>query len=140
MTDTSTSNGSGEAYVTEFVVVNITDSISITPVGYGDRGGEPVSEQLVTIPQHIHQVPFVAGAAGHIVAAMSQAVVGPSSALEAQDTVRRLWQVRELAGRTSRATSRARRYGRVRLLPGDGPVDEKRPIARGLAERGYSSR
>jgi hypothetical protein len=58
-----------------------------------------VSEQPVTIREHIHQALLAAGPVGLTMPALAEAVAGPWSAREVQDTVRRLWDVGELARR-----------------------------------------
>jgi hypothetical protein len=58
-----------------------------------------VSEQPVTIREHIHGALLAAGPVGLTMAALAEAIVGSWSAREVQDTVRRLWEVEELARR-----------------------------------------
>ncbi|HET6868104.1 MAG TPA: hypothetical protein VFH80_19480 [Solirubrobacteraceae bacterium] len=58
-----------------------------------------MSEQPVTIREHIHQALLAAGPVGLTMAALAEAIVGPWSARDVQDTVRRLWDVGELARR-----------------------------------------
>jgi hypothetical protein len=58
-----------------------------------------VSEQPVTIREHIHRALLAAGPVGLTMAALGETVIGPWSPREAQDTVRRLWQLGELARR-----------------------------------------
>ena len=58
-----------------------------------------MSEQPVTIREHVHQALLAAGPVGLAMAALAEAVAGPWSAAEVQEAVRRLWQVGELARR-----------------------------------------
>jgi hypothetical protein len=58
-----------------------------------------VSEQPVTIREHIHHALLAAGPVGLTMAALVEAVAGPWSPSEVKDSVRRLWQVGELARR-----------------------------------------
>ena len=67
--------------------------------GHADRGDGPVSDQPVTIREHIHQALLAAGPVGLTVAALAEAITGPWGANEVQDSVRRLWEVGELARR-----------------------------------------
>lgn len=57
------------------------------------------SERPITIRQHMHQALLAAGPVGLNMAALTEAVAGPWTGREVQDTVRRLWQVGELARR-----------------------------------------
>jgi len=58
-----------------------------------------VSEQPVTIREHIRQALLAAGPVGLTMAALEDAVAGPWSPAEVKATVRRLWQVGELTRR-----------------------------------------
>jgi hypothetical protein len=58
-----------------------------------------VSDQPVTIREHIHQALLAAGPVGLTMAVLAEAVAGPWRPREVQETVRRLWQVGELARR-----------------------------------------
>jgi hypothetical protein len=58
-----------------------------------------VSDQPVTIREHLHQALLAAGPVGLTMAALVEAVAGPWSPSEVKDSVRRLWQVGELARR-----------------------------------------
>lgn len=58
-----------------------------------------MSEQPVTIREHIQAGLLAAGPVGLTMAALAEAIVGPWSPREVQDTVRRLWEVGELARR-----------------------------------------
>jgi hypothetical protein len=58
-----------------------------------------VSEQPVTIREHIREALLAAGPVGLTMPAVVEAVCGPWTAREVQNTVRRLWQVGELARR-----------------------------------------
>ena len=58
-----------------------------------------MSDQPVTIREHIHQALLAAGPVGLTMAAFADAVAGPWRPQEVQETVRRLWQVGELARR-----------------------------------------
>jgi hypothetical protein len=58
-----------------------------------------VSDQPVTIREHIHQALLAAGPVGLTMAVLAEAVAGPWRPQEVQETVRRLWHVGELARR-----------------------------------------
>ena len=58
-----------------------------------------MSDRPVTIREHIHQALLAAGPVGLTMAALVEAVAGPWSPSEVKDSVRRLWQVGELARR-----------------------------------------
>ena len=58
-----------------------------------------MSDKPVTIREHIHQALLAAGPVGLTMAALAEAVAGPWSPAQVKDTVRRLWQVGELARR-----------------------------------------
>jgi hypothetical protein len=58
-----------------------------------------VSDQPVTIREHLHHALLAAGPVGLTMAALAEAVAGPWSPAEVKDAVRRLWQVGELARR-----------------------------------------
>jgi len=58
-----------------------------------------MSAQPVTLREHIHQALLAAGPVGLTMAALAEAVAGPWSPAEVKDTVRRLWDVAELARR-----------------------------------------
>ena len=58
-----------------------------------------MSEQPVTIREHIHQALLAAGPVGLTMAGLAEAVTRPWSPAEVKDSVRRLWQVGELARR-----------------------------------------
>lgn len=49
-----------------------------------------MSDQPVTIREHIHQALLAAAPVGLTIAALAEAVIGPWSAREVKDTVRRL--------------------------------------------------
>lgn len=56
-----------------------------------------MSDQPVTIREHIHQALLAAGPVGLTMAALAETVTRPWGANEVKDTVRRLWEVGELA-------------------------------------------
>jgi hypothetical protein len=58
-----------------------------------------VSDRPVTIREHIHQALLAAGPVGLTMAALAKAVAGPWRPQEANEAVRRLWQVGELGRR-----------------------------------------
>ncbi|MGB8875415.1 MAG: hypothetical protein WCD11_03830, partial [Solirubrobacteraceae bacterium] len=58
-----------------------------------------MSDQPVTIREHIRAALLAAGPVGLSMAALVDAVAGPWSPAEVQDAARRLWQVGELARR-----------------------------------------
>ncbi len=58
-----------------------------------------MSEQPVTIREHIHEALLAAGPVGLTMAALAEAIAGPWSRRDVQDIVRRLWDVGELARR-----------------------------------------
>ena len=58
-----------------------------------------MSDQPVTIREHLHHALLAGGPVGLTMAALADAVAGPWSPAEVKDSVRRLWQVGELARR-----------------------------------------
>ncbi len=58
-----------------------------------------MSEQPVTLREHIQAALLAAGPVGLTMAALAEAVAGPWSSHEVKDSVRRLWQVGELTRR-----------------------------------------
>jgi hypothetical protein len=82
-----------------------------------------MSEQPVTLREHIHQALLAAGPVGLTMTSLAETVAGPWSPVEVKDTVRRLWQVGELARRqdgTFVLTERTAKETR----PGDRELDE----------------
>jgi hypothetical protein len=90
-----------------------------------------VSEQPVTIREHIHQALLAAGPVGLTMAALAEAIAGPWSAREVQDTVRRLWDVGELARRQDGTFVLSERTAR-KTRQADRKLDE---AVRRVAER-----
>jgi hypothetical protein len=90
-----------------------------------------VSEQPVTIREHIRTALLAAGAVGLTMAALAEAIAGPWSAREVQDTVRRLWDVGELARRQDGAFVLSERTARE-TRQADRELDE---AVRKVAER-----
>jgi hypothetical protein len=82
-----------------------------------------VSEQPVTIREHIRQALLAAGPVGLTMAGLVEAVSGPWNAREVQDTVRRLWQVGELARRAD-GTFVVRERAAKDARPADRELDE----------------
>ena len=90
-----------------------------------------MSDQPVTIREHIHQALLAAGPVGLTMAALAEAVAGPWSARGVQDAVRRLWDVGELARRQDRTFLLSERTARE-TRQGDRELDEG---VRRVAER-----
>jgi hypothetical protein len=90
-----------------------------------------MSEQPVTIREHIHEALLAAGPVGLTMAALAEAIVGPWSAREVQDPVRRLWDVGEL-GRRQDGTFVLRERTASKTRQTDRELDE---AVRRVAER-----
>lgn len=87
------------------------------------RGGEPVSEQPVAIREHIRAALLAAGPVGLTMATLAEALAGRWRPAEVQDTVRRLWQVGELARRHDGTFVLGERIARE-TKQADGELDE----------------
>jgi len=90
-----------------------------------------MSNQPVTIREHIHQALLAAGPVGLTMATLAEAIAGPWSAAEIRDTVRRLWQVGELARRQDGTFVLCERTAKQTRQP-DRELDE---AVRRVAER-----